>query len=65
MNGIAPFSRLSEGVANDVFLVLDEQPKAATLLGGAIILTAVIGKGVLDARPANEHVVEPGPGSIA
>ncbi|MSY18765.1 MAG: EamA family transporter [Actinobacteria bacterium] len=48
-----------------VFLVLDEQPKAATLLGGAIILTAIIGKGVLDARPANEHVVEPGPGSIA
>jgi len=48
-----------------VFLFVGEKPKVTTLLGGLIILTAVIGKGVLDARPANEHIVEPGPGSIA
>jgi drug/metabolite transporter (DMT)-like permease len=56
-----------------VFVVLGEKPKPTTLLGGAIILAAVIGKAVLDARPgpghthehALEHAVEPGPGSIA
>lgn len=48
-----------------VFVVLGEQPKATTLFGGAIILSAVIGKAVLDARPTPEHAVEPGPGSIA
>ncbi len=35
-----------------VFLVLDEQPSARTLLGGALVLAAVVGKAVLDARPA-------------
>ncbi|CAB4864722.1 unannotated protein [freshwater metagenome] len=52
-----------------VFIVLHERPKASTVLGGTIILTAVIGKAILDARPASnrppEHPIEPGPGSIA
>ncbi len=48
-----------------VYIVLSEKPKATTVLGGAIILTAVIGKAVLDARPGADHALEPGPGSIA
>ena len=48
-----------------VFVVLNERPKASTLLGGAIILSAVIGKAVLDARPVSELPLEPGPRSIA
>lgn len=40
-----------------IFLRFDEVPKPWTLIGGAIILTAVVGKAVLDARPAPEpHV---------
>lgn len=34
-----------------IFLVLGERPAATSLVGGAIILGAVIGKAVLDARP--------------
>src|SRR3954454_9332722 len=52
-----------------LFLWFGLRPKPLTLVGGAIIITAVIGKAVLDARPArgeqDEHAVEPGPGSIA
>jgi len=59
-----------------VFLRFAERPKPATLLGGAIVLAAVVGKAVLDARgdsrsadePAADelhHLPEPGPGSIA
>jgi drug/metabolite transporter (DMT)-like permease len=33
------------------FLVLSETPKPATLIGGAIIFAAVLGKALLDARP--------------
>jgi len=62
----------SETVFVPIFLFLwfGLEPKPLTLLGGAIIVTAVIGKAVLDARPAREaeeieHPVEPGPGSIA
>ncbi len=32
------------------FIVLDERPKATTLFGGSIILLAIIGKAVIDAR---------------
>ena len=35
-----------------IFLRFDEKPKAATLVGGAVILAAVLGKTVLDARPS-------------
>ncbi len=56
-----------------IFLSFGEVPEPWTLVGGAIILTAVIGKAVLDARPTpmlpHEDVLEPpadsGPGSIA
>jgi drug/metabolite transporter (DMT)-like permease len=56
-----------------IFLWLGERPSPAALLGGAIILAAVLGKAVLDARPddrtrPDEHhgqIPEPGPGSIA
>ena len=56
-----------------IFLAFSERPAPATLLGGAIILGAVVGKAVLDSRPgglaaADEHhgqIPEPGPGSIA
>jgi len=56
-----------------IFFAFDEVPKRLTLVGGAIILTAVIGKAILDARPqgmpAHDQVLEPpaesGPGSIA
>jgi drug/metabolite transporter (DMT)-like permease len=65
----------SETVFVPVWILLwfGERPAPAALLGGAIILAAVIGKAVLDARPEDraagvEHhgqVPEPGPGSIA
>ena len=56
-----------------IFLWFSERPAPAALLGGAIILAAVVGKAVLDARPddrarPDEHhgqIPEPGPGSIA
>jgi drug/metabolite transporter, DME family len=61
----------SETVLVPVFVLLwfGDVPKALTLLGGAIIVAAVIGKAVLDARPVRDemldHPIEPGPGSIA
>lgn len=52
-----------------IFLRFARSPKPSTLLGGAIIIAAIIGKAVLDSRPARvqqiEHSIEPGPGSIA
>jgi drug/metabolite transporter (DMT)-like permease len=53
-----------------IFLRFDEVPKPWTLLGGAIILTAVVGKAVLDARPRRRHddmleTPDAGPGFIA
>ena len=59
-----------------VFLKFSERPKPATLLGGAIILGAVIGKAIIDARtdaaaravavdPDPTHLPDAGPGSIA
>ena len=35
-----------------IFLVLGERPATTSLVGGAIILTAVVGKAVFDAQPA-------------
>lgn len=35
------------------FLMLGEAPKVATIIGGAIIFTAVVGKALVDARDAN------------
>ena len=34
-----------------IFLVIGERPAATSLVGGAVILTAVVGKAVFDARP--------------
>ena len=56
-----------------IFIWFGTAPRAMTLLGGAIIVTAVVGKAVLDSRPARDdeveqaldHAMEPGPGSIA
>ena len=52
-----------------IFIGFGLAPGAMTLLGGAIIVTAVIGKAVLDSRPLRDepldHALEPGPGSIA
>ena len=52
-----------------IFLSFGRAPKPLTLLGGAIIISAVIGKAALDARPVRDieldHPVEPGPGSFA
>lgn len=54
-----------------VFLKFAERPKPATIVGGLIVLAAVVGKAVLDARPdrpaptEHGHLPEPGPGSIA
>jgi drug/metabolite transporter, DME family len=52
-----------------IFVFLGERPKPATLVGGAIILAAVLGKALLDARPGADidhgPPPEPGPGSIA
>lgn len=43
------------------FIVLAERPETQTLVGGAIILTAVVGKAWLDARqPTDPHVEDPG-----
>lgn len=55
-----------------IFLAFNEVPKSWTLLGGAIILTAVVGKAVLDSRPqerlTGHDILEPatrsGPGSV-
>ena len=48
-----------------IFLFLGESPSGWSLLGGAIILTAVIGKAVLDSRPQStarhDEVLEPTP----
>jgi len=41
------------------FLVLSERPPAATLIGGTIIFTAVLGKALLDARPASAPITQP------
>ncbi len=50
-----------------VFLVLDERPSGRSLVGGAVILVAVIGKAVLDARPQrllpNDDLLEAPPES--
>lgn len=43
-----------------VFLALSERPAATTLFGASLILAAVIGKAVLDARPARA----PDPASV-
>jgi drug/metabolite transporter (DMT)-like permease len=52
-----------------VFIWFGLSPKPLTLLGGAIIIAAVVGKAVLDAKSKHEveldHPLEPGPGSIA
>jgi drug/metabolite transporter, DME family len=41
------------------FLVLSETPKGTTLLGGSIILVAIMGKAIIDARaPSSQHVAE-------
>ncbi|MEO6123255.1 MAG: DMT family transporter [Ilumatobacteraceae bacterium] len=48
-----------------IFLFLGERPSHWSLVGGAIILTAVIGKAALDARPQqllpHDDVLEPAP----
>ena len=41
-----------------VFLVLGDAPKAATVVGGAIIFTAVVGKALLDKAPGPVHPVQ-------
>lgn len=50
-----------------IFLFLGESPSGWSLLGGAVILTAVIGKAALDARPqpttTHDEVLEPAPDS--
>jgi len=46
------------------FLAFGEAPTGWALVGGAIILTAIIGKSILDARGATE-TPEPSPGFIA
>ncbi len=40
-------------------LVLSERPKLATLIGGAIIATAVVGKALLDARTPAHQIPQP------
>lgn len=42
-------------------IVLSDRPKAASLVGGAIIFTAVIGKAVLDARAGPAQQASPAP----
>ena len=34
------------------FVVLSETPKGTTLIGGAIVFTAIVGKAIADARSA-------------
>ncbi|HEY7627122.1 MAG TPA: DMT family transporter [Ilumatobacteraceae bacterium] len=41
-----------------VFLVLGEAPKAATIFGGAIIFSAVVGKAILDTAPGAVQPVQ-------
>lgn len=41
-----------------VFLVLGEAPKAATVVGGAIIFAAVVGKAILDTSPGAVQPVQ-------
>ena len=41
-----------------VFLVLGDAPKAATVVGGAIIFLAVVGKALLDKAPGPVHPVQ-------
>jgi len=36
------------------FIILDDVPKATTLIGGTIIFIAIMGKAILDARLSNE-----------
>jgi drug/metabolite transporter (DMT)-like permease len=52
-----------------VFIWFHLAPTPLTLFGGAIIIAAVVGKAVLDAKPTAvvdlDHALEPGPGSIA
>jgi drug/metabolite transporter (DMT)-like permease len=40
------------------FLVLSEAPKAATVVGGAIIFAAVVGKAILDTAPGAVQPVQ-------
>ena len=44
-----------------IFLVLAERPALTSIVGGAIILTAVIGKAVLDSRPPRRNGYLQGP----
>jgi len=37
------------------FIVLSESPKATTLVGGAIVFVAILGKAFADARSAEPH----------
>lgn len=54
-----------------IFLKFAERPKPATLVGGAIVLAAVVAKAVLEPPPGQAelaehgHLPEPGPGTIA
>ncbi len=41
-----------------IFLWFGEAPKSWTLVGGAIIVTAIVGKAVLDARSTDPEVIE-------
>jgi drug/metabolite transporter (DMT)-like permease len=41
------------------FLLLSERPKPATLIGGAIIFSAVLGKALLDARTPSPQIAPP------
>ena len=42
------------------FLVLSEAPKAATVVGGAIIFAAVVGKAILDTSPGAVQPIQEG-----
>jgi len=48
-----------------IFLRFGEAPGAATLAGAALIMAAVVGKTLLDARPVTPSLADAGPGSIA
>ncbi|MDH4116687.1 MAG: DMT family transporter [Acidimicrobiia bacterium] len=47
-----------------IFLVFGEKPGAASLVGAAIILTAIVGKAVLDAKPGELRPHRAVPGAI-
>ena len=47
-----------------IFLAFDERPGVVTLVGAAIILSAVLGKAVLDARPGEPHSHREVPGAV-